>query len=141
MTTKVSIIETASATNPRGARVIYGQFGATIRNGNNWWGDVAGTIVTANGDNTPSIIRKTGLMKSGIKALTPDGTPQTHRVYACDGVYPSICHNGGTAGQDQQAVLVSGTKVVPFAQNTRDEVRVVGDGRIAGALSAEIGMK
>jgi DNA (cytosine-5)-methyltransferase 1 len=31
--------------------------------------------------------------------------------------------------------------VIAFAQNTRDEVRIVGDGTISGSLSAHPGMK
>ena len=36
---------------------------------------------------------------------------------------------------------VASRNVIPFAQNVRDEVRIVGDGSIAGALAANPGMK
>ena len=46
-------------------------------------------------------------------------------------------------GDHDDRVTDSGTSVVHvgMAQNTRDEVRIVGDGEIVGALPAEPGMK
>lgn len=46
-------------------------------------------------------------------------------------------------GNHDDSVTDSGTSVVHvgMAQNTRDEVRIVGDGEIVGALPAEPGMK
>ena len=44
--------------------------------------------------------------QSGVQCLTPSH-PQTHRVYSEQGAFPSLCHNGGDAGQNQQAVLAS----------------------------------
>lgn len=38
-------------------------------------------------------------------------------------------------------VDAAGPEAVAFAQNTRDEVRIQGDGTISGALSAQPGMK
>jgi site-specific DNA-cytosine methylase len=42
--------------------------------------------------------------KNGVRCLTPTH-PQTHRVYDESGAFPSLCHNGGAAGQNQQAIL------------------------------------
>ena len=53
-------------------------------------------------------------------------------------VSPCILLNGAKA----HALIVceKRTKVLAFAQNTREEVRVIGeDGNVAGALSAESG--
>ena len=53
----------------------------------------------------PSALEPT-VAQSGVQCLTPSH-PQTHRVYSEQGVFPSLCHNGGEAGQNQQAVLAS----------------------------------
>ena len=53
----------------------------------------------------PSALEPT-VAQSGVKCLTPSH-PQTHRVYSEQGAFPSLCHNGGEAGQNQQAVLTS----------------------------------
>jgi len=53
----------------------------------------------------PSALEPT-LAQSGVQCLTPSH-PQTHRVYSEQGAFPSLCHNGGEAGQNQQAVLAS----------------------------------
>lgn len=54
---------------------------------------------------TPSALEPT-VAQSGVQCLTPSH-PQTHRVYSEQGAFPSLCHNGGEAGQNQQAVLAS----------------------------------
>ena len=53
----------------------------------------------------PSALEPT-VAQSGVQCLTPSH-PQTHRVYSEQGAFPSLCHNGGDAGQNQQAVLAS----------------------------------
>lgn len=53
----------------------------------------------------PSALEPT-VAQSGVQCLTPSH-PQTHRVYSEQGAFPSLCHNGGEAGQNQQAVLAS----------------------------------
>lgn len=62
--------------------------------------------------------------------------PQHDRVFAPDSVYQTLCAHG-SGGSDCGAVL----DTLGFAQNSRDEVRVVGDGTVSGALAAEHGMK
>ncbi|MCQ2300376.1 MAG: DNA cytosine methyltransferase [Bacteroidales bacterium] len=65
--------------------------------------------------------------------LTP-WDKQTIRVYGPTGSFCSVAANTG-GGQNRQSVLA-------FAQNTRDEVRILGtDGQICGALAASPGMK
>lgn len=51
--------------------------------------------------------------------------------------------NGGPAGSETQNLVLTTPEqqVTAFAQNTRDEVRVQGDGQISGAVAAEPGMK
>lgn len=62
--------------------------------------------------------------------------PQHDRVFTPDSVYQTLyAHDSG--GADCGVVLDS----FGFAQNTRDEVRIVGDGTVSGALAAEPGMK
>ena len=53
----------------------------------------------------PSALEPT-VAQSGVQCLTPSH-PQTHRVYSEQGAFPSLCHNGGEAGLNQQAVLTS----------------------------------
>jgi hypothetical protein len=53
----------------------------------------------------PSALEPT-VAQSGVQCLTPSH-PQMHRVYSSEGAFPSLCHNGGEAGQNQQAVLAS----------------------------------
>lgn len=62
--------------------------------------------------------------------------PQHDRVFAPGSVYQTLCAHG-SGGADRGAVLGS----FGFAQNSRDEVRVVGDGTVSGALAAEPGAK
>lgn len=57
---------------------------------------------------------------------------QSRRVYRSNGVYPTLKALGGKAGADVEGVLT-------FAQNQRDEVRIL-DG-VAGALAARPGVK
>ena len=60
--------------------------------------------------------------------------PQSKRVFAAD-----------SCSQTLKSVTSEGMSIQPsvltFAQNTRDEVRIQGDGTISGALSAQPGMK
>ncbi len=68
------------------------------------------------------------------------GRGESHDLeYRQDGTANALLTpNGGRAGIGVGAVCAP----VAFAQNTRDEVRIVGgDGQIAGALAAEAGMK
>ena len=73
-----------------------------------------------------------------------------HMVCMTDTQSNSSVSNDGACGtlschsrKDPPAVLVTGNDktVFSFAQNTRDEVRVQGDGTLSGALSASPGMK
>lgn len=59
---------------------------------------------------------------------------QSKRIVGEDGVSPTLQSGAGEGMTIQPCVLA-------FAQNTRDEVRVQGDGTISGALSASPGMK
>lgn len=65
--------------------------------------------------------------------LNPED-PQSKRVFATDSCGPTLS-SGTSQGMDIQP------SVLAFAQNSRDEVRVQGDGQISGALSAQPGMK
>jgi DNA (cytosine-5)-methyltransferase 1 len=56
---------------------------------------------------------------------------------AAEEVSPTL-RAGGHAGSHANAGVMP---AVAFAQNTRDEVRIQGDGQISGALAAEPGMK
>lgn len=62
--------------------------------------------------------------------------PQHDRVFAPDSVFQTL-YAHGSGGADCGAVLGS----FGFAQNSRDEVRVVGGGTVSGALAAEPGAK
>ena len=62
------------------------------------------------------------------------GENQSRRVYSSDGVFPTLSARSNS-GQNQQSVL---TNVTAFAQNQRDEVRVMD---VPGALSAQSGSK
>lgn len=69
----------------------------------------------------------------GGGCLTP-GESQAQRIYGVDGPAPSLPSRADGVGAN--------TPTIAFAQNTRDEVRLVnGDGQIAGALAAQPGMK
>lgn len=59
---------------------------------------------------------------------------QSKRIFDEDGVAPTLNSGDREGGGIQPSVLA-------FAQNTRDEVRIQGDGTISGALSASPGMK
>lgn len=48
---------------------------------------------------------------------------------------------GSSPGHHVGVVTTNSNRVVGMAQNTRDEVRIIGDGKVAGALAAEPGMK
>ena len=65
--------------------------------------------------------------------LTP-WDAQSKRVFSDDGVSPSLQSGTGEGVNIQPSILT-------FAQNTRDEVRVQGDGTIVGSLSAQPVMK
>lgn len=59
-----------------------------------------------------------------------------------EGAVPEIHEDGATAGTLRAANGGSSRDYIAFAQNTRDEVRIIGgDGQIAGALAAQPGMK
>lgn len=63
-------------------------------------------------------------------------------MVACNSNGQDLC--GALAARDHKGVgsqYVREGKVVAFAQNTRDEVRIQGDGTLSGALSANPGMK
>lgn len=62
---------------------------------------------------------------------------QSARVTPVSGTAPTLDTRVGTRGGG--SILVK--NVVAFAQNTRDEVRIQGDGTLSGALSANPGMK
>ena len=78
--------------------------------------------------------RATERAGTGGECLTP-WDAQSKRVYSDDGVSPTL--NSGThEGQNIQP------SVLAFAQNTRDEVRLLGgDGSLSGALAARAGAK
>lgn len=68
----------------------------------------------------------------------------TNQCIALDGDKLNECEVARSLnGDHDDRVTDSGTSVVHvgMAQNTRDEVRIVGDGEIVGALPAEPGMK
>lgn len=67
------------------------------------------------------------------ECLTPWDV-QSRRVFSQDGVAPTLNSGDREGGNIQPSVLA-------FTQNTRNEVRVQGDGTISGALSAQPGMK
>lgn len=66
---------------------------------------------------------------------------------SCFGILGNVCDRSSTQNGSGVSEGVAPTlntvdrHVVAFAQNTRDEVRVVGDGTVCGALAAEPGMK
>lgn len=65
--------------------------------------------------------------------LNPED-PQSKRVFAADSCGPTLS-SGTSEGMNIQP------SVLTFAQNSRDEVRVQGDGQISGALAASPGSK
>lgn len=50
-------------------------------------------------------------------------------------------NGSGITDEVAHTIDTTGPEAVAFAQNTRDEVRIQGDGTISGALSAQSGMK
>lgn len=59
--------------------------------------------------------------------------PQSMRIFTPDSCCSTLCSDNG--GMNTQPSILT------FAQNSRDEVRVQGDGRVCGALSASPGSK
>ena len=84
-------------------------------------------------------------------SVTDDGTCSTVTSHAMkDAPVVATVHQNqegavtvteGMAGTLTSGSSVSRQQLVAFAQNTRDEVRVQGDGTLSGALSASPGMK
>jgi DNA (cytosine-5)-methyltransferase 1 len=74
-------------------------------------------------------------------AVFYENHPHDSRVTGPHEVAPSCVSKFGTGG-DNVPLVQAVDVAVAFQQNTRDEVRLIsGDGGIAGALSAEAGMK
>lgn len=88
--------------------------------GKGWQEDVAFTLDS----------RPTSDVVAGC--LTP-WDAQTKRIHSENGLAPSLASSNSQGGQR--------VPYVAFAQNTRDELRIQGDGQISGALAAEPGMK
>lgn len=65
--------------------------------------------------------------------LNPED-PQSKRIFTPDSCGPTLSSGTGEGMNIQPSVIT-------FAQNSRDEVRIQGDGTISGALSAQQGMK
>lgn len=91
--------------------------------------------------------RGTPLVPVTVGTLAANTGPNGHEG-AADGVTTNISHANGWGIQENvthtldQAMGVAVAQPVAFAQNSRDEVRLMnGDGQIVGALAAEPGMK
>lgn len=65
--------------------------------------------------------------------LNPED-PQSKRIFTPDSCGPTLSSGTGEGMNIQPSVIT-------FAQNSRDEVRIQGDGTLSGALSAQPGMK
>lgn len=78
----------------------------------------------------------------GSEGTMPCGEEECPRVRATAIRTANTGANGsGIADEVAHTIDTTGPEAVAFAQNTRDEVRLQGDGTISGALSAQPGMK
>ena len=105
-----------------------------------WWQGAAARSVAPYSDGTTSTLTNSDSHVPAIVSATEVNgclTPwdvQSKRVFSDNSASPSL-QSGTTEGANIQPCVLA------FAQNTRDEVRVQGDGTISGALSAQPGMK
>ena len=92
--------------------------------------EIAGTL-RARYDSSPTPDNGQNAVAQPSGCLTPWDV-QSKRVFSDDACSPTLNRGAG---------MTTTPSVLAFAQNTRDEVRVQGDGTISGALSAQPGMK
>ena len=85
--------------------------------------------------------------RCGLRLLEPD-SPLPCGEEECPRMRATAIRTANTGANDSgiadevaHTIDTTGPEAVAFAQNTRDEVRLQGDGTISGALSAQPGMK